>query len=104
MELESLRNLQNDQLKNMLHHLYQNVPFYKSLFNKKGIHPNDIKGIEDLHLLPFTKKEDLRDNYPYKMFATPMHEIRRIHASSGTTGKPTVVGYTQKDLEVCLKI
>ena len=66
----------------------------------KGIHPNDIKGIKDLQLLPFTKKEDLRNNYPYKMFATPMEDIRRIHASSGTTGKPTVVGYTQNDLDV----
>ena len=100
MELESLRNLQNERLKNMLHRIYQQVPFYKSLFDKKGIYPDDIKGIEDLHLLPFTKKEDLRDNYPYKMFATPMSEIRRIHASSGTTGKPTVVGYTQNDLDI----
>ncbi len=100
LALEELRNLQNARLRKMLRHIYQKVPFYKSLFDEKGIHPNDIKGVEDLHLLPFTKKTDLRDNYPYKMFASPMNEIRRIHASSGTTGKPTVVGYSQNDLDI----
>jgi phenylacetate-CoA ligase len=69
MELEDLRKLQNSRLRNMLNRIYQKVPFYKSLFDEKGIHPNDIKGVEDLHLFPFTKKTDLRNNYPYKMFA-----------------------------------
>ncbi len=100
LELDDLRNLQNSRLQQMLNRIYQKVPFYKSLFDKNGIHPKDIKGVEDLHLLPFTIKTDLRDNYPYKMFASPMSEIRRIHASSGTTGKPTVVGYTQNDLDI----
>ena len=84
----------------MLHRIYEQVPFYKSLFDSKRISPNDIKGVEDLHLLPFTRKDDLRTNYPFRMFSSPMEEIRRIHASSGTTGKPTVVGYTAGDLEI----
>ncbi len=100
LPLEKLRALQNSRLKTMLQRQYEQIPFYKKLFDEKGIHPKDIKGVEDLHLLPFTRKEDLRDNYPYKMFATPMQEVRRIHASSGTTGKPTVVGYTHNDLEI----
>ncbi len=100
LPLDELRALQNARLANMVYRIYERVPFYKNLFDEKGIHPNDIKGVQDLHLLPFTKKENLRDNYPYNMFATPMSEIRRIHASSGTTGKPTVVGYTENDLSV----
>lgn len=100
LPLDQLRNLQGQRLKDMLNRIYTKVPFYKALFDQKGIHPNDIKGVKDLHLLPFTQKTDLRDNYPYKMFATPMDEVRRIHASSGTTGKPTVVGYTKNDLDI----
>jgi len=98
--LEELRSLQNERLSSLVERVYGTVPFYKKLFDEKGIHPSDIKTIEDLHKLPFTKKTDLRDNYPYGMFATPMKDVRRIHASSGTTGKQTVVGYTQNDLEV----
>jgi phenylacetate-CoA ligase len=100
LPLGQLRELQNQRFSKMLRRIYHHVPFYNDLFKKQGIHPDDIKGIEDLPKLPFTRKTDLRDNYPYKMFASPMHEIRRIHASSGTTGKPTVVGYTHNDLEV----
>jgi phenylacetate-CoA ligase len=100
LPLEELRALQNQRFSKMLRRIYHHVPFYNALFKKQGIHLEDIKGIEDLPKLPFTRKTDLRDNYPYKMFASPMHEIRRIHASSGTTGKPTVVGYTHNDLEV----
>lgn len=100
LPLAELRQLQNQRLTQLVQRLYRNVPFYQQQFNKHGIHPSDIQSVEDLPKLPFTKKTDLRDNYPYKMFAKPMKEIRRIHASSGTTGKPTVVGYTQNDLEV----
>ncbi len=100
LPLEKLRALQNTRLADLVQRLYHKVPFYKKQFDEKGIRPEDIKGVEDLHLLPFTYKTDLRDHYPYGLFATPMQEIRRIHASSGTTGKPTVVGYTQNDLDL----
>ncbi len=100
MPLEQLRALQNARLSSLVKRVYQTVPFYKKQFDDNGIHPEDIKTVEDLSKLPFTKKTDLRDNYPYQMFAKPMQEISRIHASSGTTGKPTVVGYTKKDLDV----
>ncbi|MEO1515169.1 MAG: AMP-binding protein [Bacteroidota bacterium] len=100
MPLPELRLLQNQRFTSLIQRLYQKVPFYKELFDKRGIHPSDIKGLDDLHLLPFTTKEDLRQHYPYDLFASPMQEVRRIHASSGTTGKPTVVGYTQNDLDV----
>ena len=100
LPVEELRKLQNQRLRQTVQRCYEQVPFYKSLFDEKGVSPGDIKTVEDLHLLPFTKKDDLRKNYPYGMFAVPMEEVRRIHASSGTTGKPTVVGYTQNDLDV----
>ena len=100
LPLEDLRRLQNKRLTTLLHRVYKDVPFYKKQFDENGIHPSDIQSIEDLHKLPFTKKTDLRDNYPFQMFAKPMNEVLRIHASSGTTGKPTVVGYTKKDLDV----
>ncbi|MFT7589230.1 MAG: phenylacetate-CoA ligase [Limisphaerales bacterium] len=100
MPLAQLRALQNTRLQDLLVRIKKNVPFYEAQFNEKGIDIADIKGVDDLHKLPFTTKDDLRINYPYKMFATPMAEVNRIHASSGTTGKPTVVGYTKKDLDV----
>ena len=100
LPLEELRALQNKRLSSLVKRVYETVPFYKKQLNDFGIHPSDIQTVEDLHKLPFTKKIDLRDNYPYKMFAKPMNEIARIHASSGTTGKPTVVGYTKKDLDI----
>jgi len=100
MPLEELRALQNARLSALVHRLYQRVPFYKKQFDAIGLHPEDIRGVGDLSKIPFTKKTDLRDNYPFDMFAKPMDEISRIHASSGTTGKPTVVGYTQNDLEI----
>ena len=96
MPLEKLRTLQNARLSNLVKRVYQTVPFYKKQFDDNGLHPDDIKTVEDLSKIPFTKKTDLRDNYPFNMFAKPMDEIRRIHASSGTTGKPTVVGYTNE--------
>ncbi len=100
MPLEALRALQNERLSALVNRVYQTVRFYKKQFDQIGLHPADIRSVEDLHKIPFTKKSDLRANYPYQLFAKPMAEIRRIHASSGTTGKPTVVGYTQKDLDV----
>ncbi|MEM7370558.1 MAG: phenylacetate--CoA ligase [Bacteroidota bacterium] len=100
LPLNQLRQLQSERLVQLVDRLYQNVPFYQQLLDQEGIQPGDIRGIEDLHLLPFTRKADLRDTYPYGLFATPMEDIRRIHASSGTTGKPTVVGYTKADLEL----
>ena len=98
--IDELRNLQNTRLTALVKRLYKTVPFYKKQFDKIGLSPDDIKSVDDLHKIPFTKKTDLRDNYPYDMFAKPMDEISRIHASSGTTGKPTVVGYTKNDLDV----
>lgn len=100
MDREVRKSLQTYRLKELVWYLYDNVKFYKEKFKEKGIHPNDIKSIEDIENLPFTNKTDLRDNYPFGLFAVPMEEIVRIHASSGTTGKPTVVGYTQSDIEI----
>ena len=100
MQLEELRALQNARLSSLVKRLYKDVSFYKNQFEKIGLHPEDIQSVDDLSNIPFTKKTDLRDHYPYGMFATPMDSIRRIHASSGTTGKPTVVGYTKNDLDV----
>ncbi|MEQ9413929.1 MAG: hypothetical protein RIF39_08865 [Cyclobacteriaceae bacterium] len=97
LPLEQLRELQNARLSSLVDRVYQCVPFYKQSFDSAGIQPGDIKTVEDLPKLSFTRKSDLRDNYPFGMFATGMDEIRRIHASSGTTGKPTVAGYTQND-------
>jgi len=93
-----LEKIQGQRLKNMVEHVYKNVPFYRNKLNKAGIKPSDIKDLEDLYKLPFTSKADLRDNYPYGLFAVPMSDIVRIHASSGTSGYPTVVGYTKKDI------
>lgn len=104
MSQEKLRLLQGERLKATVKRVYDNVPFYKKSFDEKGIAPDDIKGIEDLPKLPFTLKQDLRDNYPYGMFACPMDDIVRIHASSGTTGKQTVVGYTANDIGVWAEV
>ncbi len=100
MQLPDLRKLQNQRLQALLIRLQQTVPFYKNQWDAAGIDIAEISGVEDLHKVPFTKKTDLRDHYPYGLFAKPMGDIRRIHASSGTTGKPTVVGYTQNDLNL----
>ena len=83
----------------MVRRVYENVPFYRNKMQQLGITPNDIHGVEDLHLLPFTEKQDLRNNYPFGLFAVPQSEIVRIHASSGTTGKPSVAGYTSGDVD-----
>lgn len=91
--------LQTKRLKWTLHHVYNNVPHYKAKFDAAGVRPEDFETLADLARFPFTTKQDLRDNYPYDMFAVPREKVVRVHASSGTTGKPTVVGYTQKDID-----
>lgn len=96
---DEITALQVERLKTTLDHVYSNVAHYKIKFDQAGVHPTDFKSLSDLAKFPFTTKQDLRDNYPYNMFAVPREEVVRIHASSGTTGKPTVVGYTQKDID-----
>lgn len=93
-----MNKIQSERLINTVKRVYHNVPFYKDKMQQLGLVPEDIKSIDDLSKLPFTNKQDLRDNYPYGLFATPLSEIVRIHASSGTTGKQTVVGYTRNDI------
>lgn len=100
MEREKLLELQGNRIKDMVSRVYDSVPFYRKKLQEKGIEPNDINGIEDLKDLPFTTKKDLRDNYPFGLFAVPQPDIVRFHASSGTTGKPTVVGYTHNDIQI----
>ena len=96
---DEISALQLDRLKWSLRHAYDNVPHYKNSFDKAGIHPDDLKDLSDLAKFPFTVKADLRANYPFGMFAVPREQVVRIHASSGTTGKPTVVGYTRRDID-----
>ncbi len=98
--LEVIRELQLHRLKGMLRHVYENVPHYRQAFDAHGVRPEDLSSLCDLARFPFTTKDDLRRNYPFGMFAVPHEQIARLHASSGTTGKPTVVGYTARDLEV----
>ncbi|MFJ8899151.1 phenylacetate--CoA ligase PaaK [Streptomyces sp. NPDC102359] len=100
LDLDGLRALQLERLRGSLRHAYENVPFYRESFDKAGIHPDDCRSLSDLARFPFTTKADLRENYPYGMFAVPRERIRRLHASSGTTGRPTVVGYTENDLSM----
>ncbi len=97
--LERLRALQLERLQWTVRHAYDNVALYRRTFDEAGVHPDDIRALDDIRLLPFTTKADLRETYPFGMFAVPMSDVRRIHASSGTTGRPTVVGYTAGDLD-----
>ncbi|MFB7509546.1 phenylacetate--CoA ligase PaaK [Streptomyces broussonetiae] len=97
---DELRALQLERLRASLRHAYDHVPFYRESFDKAGVHPEDCRSLPDLAHFPFTTKADLRANYPYGMFAVPRERIRRLHASSGTTGHPTVVGYTDNDLSM----
>ena len=96
---EDIRALQRERLAWSLRHAYDNVPHYRARFDAAGVHPDQFKDLPDLAKFPFTLKTDLRDNYPFGMFAVPESKVARIHASSGTTGKPTVVGYTKRDIE-----
>ena len=100
MPREEMKNLQSARLRKLVDYVYHNVPFYRKKMQAVGLLPADIKGIEDIEKLPFTTKDDLRENYPFGLFAVPKSEIVRIHASSGTTGKATVVGYTRRDLDI----
>ncbi|MGK2285040.1 phenylacetate--CoA ligase PaaK [Pedomonas sp. V897] len=96
---DEISALQLERLKWSVRHAYENVPHYRQAFDARGVHPDDIRSLEDIRLLPFTTKADLRANYPFGLFAVPKEKLVRIHASSGTTGKPTVVGYTQRDID-----
>ena len=98
--IDEIKALQLVRLKWSVDHAYKNVAFYKKKYDEIGIHPSDLKYLEDIKLFPFTTKDDLRKNYPFNMFAHKLKDIARIHASSGTTGKPTVVAYTKNDLEM----
>ena len=96
---EEMRKLQGERLKELVNRVYSNVEFYRRRMDEMGVKPSDIQSIDDIVKLPFTYKTDLRDHYPFNLFAVPMKEIVRVHASSGTTGKPTTVGYTKNDIE-----
>lgn len=97
---DEIMSLQRQRLAWSLRHAYENVPFYKAQFDAAGVHPDDFKDLPDLARFPFTVKKDLRDNYPFGLFAVPREKLARIHGSSGTTGKPIVVGYTQGDIDM----
>jgi len=99
MEREEMHSLQGERLQNMVERIYNNVPFYRKKLQDQGIEPGDITSIDHLRHLPFTTKQDLRDNYPFGLFAIPQEQVVRLHASSGTTGKPTVVGYSHRDIQ-----
>src|SRR5262252_4447031 len=96
---DEIAALQLDRLKWSVRHAYANVAFYRRRFDETGVHPDDLRELDDLARFPFTTKQDLRDNYPFGMFAVPRGQVVRVHASSGTTGNPTVVGYTMADVE-----
>ena len=96
---DELQALQLQRLQQTLQHAYDHVPHYKAAFDARGVHPSDCRSLADLAKFPFTSKADLRDNYPFGMFAVPREQVVRVHASSGTTGKPTVVGYTRNDID-----
>src|SRR6516162_3874373 len=92
MPIDRLRKLQNERLKELVDYAWHRIPFYRKQFTESNILPSAIRSVDDLHKIPFTKKNDLRDNYPFGLFAVPKEAVARIHCSSGTTGKPTVVG------------
>ena len=98
MDRDGIRHVQSDRLRETVERVYFNVPYYRNKMQEAGIGPESIRSIDDIAKLPYTTKQDLRDNYPFGLFAVPMSEIVRVHASSGTTGKPTVVGYTRNDI------
>ena len=100
MPRDRLEALQLERLQALVERVYEKSPFYRKAFEEKGVRPGDIQSLDDLSKLPFTTKQDLRDHYPFGMFIVPLEQVVRIHASSGTTGKPTVVGYTRHDMEV----
>jgi len=97
--VDELRALQLERLRWSLRHAYDNVPYYRKMFDVAAVHPDDLADLADLAKFPFTTKASLRDNYPFGMFAVPREQVARVHASSGTTGRPTVVGYTAADID-----
>src|SRR3954453_4875356 len=99
MGVDELQALQLERLQWTLRHAYENVPHYRAAFDAAGLPPDDCRELADLAKYPTTGKADLRDNYPFGMFAVPQNHVRRVHASSGTTGRPTVVGYTERDID-----
>lgn len=100
MPVEEIKKLQSEKLVKQVKHVYENVPYYRNLMNKKGVRPEDIRGIEDLHKLPFLSKSDLRETYPYGMLAVPLSDCVRIQSTSGTTGKRVIAYYTQHDIDL----
>ncbi|MBO4252020.1 MAG: phenylacetate--CoA ligase [Clostridia bacterium] len=100
MPVEKIKALQSEKLRKQVKHVYENVPYYRNLMDKKGVRPEDIKGVEDLHKLPFISKSDLRETYPYGMLAVPLSDCVRIHSTSGTTGKRVIAYYTQHDVDL----
>lgn len=104
MSRTELERIQNERLRRTVERVYQNVPFYREKFKRAGVKPEAIRGVQDLAKLPFTEKQDLRDNYPFNLFAVPREEVVRVHASSGTTGKMTVVGYTRNDIDTWAEV
>ncbi|MEX3009088.1 phenylacetate--CoA ligase PaaK [Hoeflea sp. TYP-13] len=101
---DEIAAVQLERMQQTLRRAYENSPFYRAHFDKNGVHPDDLKSLEDLARFPFTVKQDLRDNYPFAMFSVPRNRLARVHASSGTTGKPTVVGYTLKDIDTWAQV
>ena len=98
MPLDDLKNIQSERLVNLVKYVYENCQVYKDKLDTAGVLPNDIKSIDDIIKLPFTTKIDMRDNYPFGLFSVPRTDLVEIHVSSGTTGNPTLVGYTRKDI------
>ena len=103
MEKDDLKALQLERLKATLKHCYDNNDFYKKRIGDAGLDPDKIEGLSDLEKFPLTSKEELREHYPFGLFCTPLEDVIRIHSSSGTTGNPTVVGYTREDLQLLLE-
>src|SRR3954464_8399063 len=99
VSVDELRSIQLERLRQTLRHVYENVAHYRRAFDEAGVHPDDCRELADLAKFPTTSKADLRENYPFGMFAVPQEQVRRVHASSGTTGRPTVVGYTERDID-----
>lgn len=104
MPVAKMKELQLERLKWSLRHAYNNVPFYRKSFEKAGFHPDQFKSLDDMRRVPFLTKQDMRNNYPYGLFAVPLNKVVRVHASSGTTGNATVVGYTKNDVEVFAEV
>jgi len=104
LPVTQLRQLQNERLRDLVKYVYSRIPFYKKKFDEAGLNPSFIRSVDDLQKIPFTFKADLRDHYPFRLFAVSQDKIARIHCSSGTTGKPTVVGYTKNDIDIFAEV